>query len=128
MQELDKLVAQAPDEIDLQVLFYNPSAEPQSWAETDLLRIEQRIPGARVDFDEDNSISQQFAVAKSGQVFLYGRDGHLLFSGGITAARGSDDNRGLSAILSLLRGDAHNRLTAPVFGCPLCESALSLRN
>ncbi|MEQ1904555.1 MAG: hypothetical protein ABL888_10245 [Pirellulaceae bacterium] len=120
MQELDKLVAQAPGKIDVQVLFYKPSMEPPSWAETDLLRSARRIPGARVFVDEDNMIAQQFAIATSGQVFLFGRDGDLLFSGGITAGR--------SAILSLLRGEAHNRLATPVFGCPLCESVPGLRN
>jgi hypothetical protein len=59
---------------------------------------------------------------------LYGPGGDLLFSGGITAARGhSGDNCGRSTIISLLTEETAN---APVragpaqtfvFGCPLFD-------
>jgi hypothetical protein len=44
-----------------------------------------------------------FGAATWGQTMVYGRDGRLLFSGGITAARGHyGDNAGTQAIAALL--------------------------
>jgi hypothetical protein len=52
-------------------------------------------------------------------VVLYNAAGALLFSGGITAARGHEgDNAGREMVLAhLAANDAGRR--APVFGCPL---------
>jgi hypothetical protein len=51
---------------------------------------------------------------------LYGSEGNLLFSGGITAARGHEgDNAGRSAIISCLTKSEAERNQTPVFGCSL---------
>ena len=55
----------------------------------------------------------------SGHALLFDRDGHLLFSGGITPARGHEgDNFGASAIAARLAGRPAPAET-PVFGCPI---------
>ena len=56
------------------------------------------IPGVEVVSDEDDAQSAAFGAAVSGQTLLYDREGRLIFSGGITAARGhAGDNAGRSA-------------------------------
>jgi hypothetical protein len=53
---------------------------------------------------------------------LYDGNGRLLFSGGITGARGhSGDNAGRSTVLSLLSRDTVDRAETPVFGCSLFD-------
>ena len=70
---------------------------------------------------DDGREARLFGAATSGQTMVYGRNGHLLFSGGITAARGHyGDNAGASAIGALLEQPTpqSGRKTA-VYGCAL---------
>jgi hypothetical protein len=70
--------------------------------------------------DEDATQAAVFGVAVSGQTLLYDAAGRLIFSGGITDARGhSGDNAGRGALVSLLNGRASTVTRTPVFGCLL---------
>ena len=61
-----------------------------------------------------------FHAETSGQTALYDATGNLLFSGGITSARGHEgDNDGRAAVVSLLTSDGAEERETPVFGCPL---------
>jgi hypothetical protein len=78
--------------------------------------------------DEGGALSRRFGVLTSGHVLLYDRGGRLLFSGGITGARGHrGDNEGRRAVLARLLGEPVERSSAPAFGCPLFESQPALR-
>ena len=102
-----------------EVRFIRPKGVPADWEQTSLWRAAAAIPGVSVYFDDEGALARRLGAETSGQVLLYGPDGDLLFSGGITRARGQDgDNAGRRAILSLLSGQAALRET-PVFGCPL---------
>jgi hypothetical protein len=81
--------------------------------------------------DDSGREAGRFGAATLGQTLLYDADGSLLFSGGITAARGhAGDNAGRSELVSLLnrglsapvvtmnRGQSARDATH-VFGCPL---------
>ena len=62
----------------------------------------------------------RFHVTTSGQTLLYSAAGELLFSGGITFARGhAGDNAGRTAIESYSAGDSPGYRQTPVFGCPI---------
>jgi hypothetical protein len=77
--------------------------------------------------DEGGALSRRFGVLTSGHVLLYDPAGRLLFSGGITPARGHrGDNFGRRAVLVGLLGEPAERSTAPAFGCPLLESQPAL--
>jgi hypothetical protein len=68
-------------------------------------------------------------IATSGQAFLYDAWGHLLFSGGITAARGHiGDNMGRRSVASLVSGKPSALTSTPVFGCPLIEDHKTARS
>ena len=113
-------MAQAQGRVIAYVLFLKPTGSSTDWEKTDLWQSAARIPGVNVVADDNGIEARRFHAVTSGQTALYDVDGHLLFSGGITSARGhSGDNAGRSAIVSLLNtGDADLTETA-VFGCPL---------
>jgi hypothetical protein len=74
--------------------------------------------------DRDAAESRRFRAETSGDALLYDEHGRLLFSGGITVARGhAGDNAGLGAIEALVRGDTNVRRQTPVFGCALNDWA-----
>jgi hypothetical protein len=79
-----------------------------------------RLPRITIRKDRGGIESRRFNVTTSGHVLLYEVDGRLVFSGGITAARGHrGDSFGRSALLSWIRGGGNVRRQSCVFGCPL---------
>ena len=120
MAELARMMARFHDRIDATVLFWTPRDAPPDWSSGDLWSSARRIPGVEVRSDLDGREASRFAVATSGGVVLYDAGGHLLFQGGITAARGHEgDSFGQERIASLLTTGAADRADAPVFGCAL---------
>jgi hypothetical protein len=66
----------------------------------------------------------RFGAETSGHTLLYGADGRLLFSGGITASRGhAGENAGESAIIALVNHQTPLRSQTLVFGCSLTNHA-----
>jgi len=126
--ELALIMARAHGTTDAHVLFYRPAGVAADWHETDLWRAATQIPGVHVSVDHGGIEQRRFAVMTSGHTLLYGADGALQFSGGITPARGhSGDNAGRTAISSLLMGAPSDRHTTFIFGCSLsnrCPSCL----
>jgi CBS domain-containing protein len=118
--ELAELMARLPGRVAARVLFMKPHEFPDGWEQTDTWRSAEHIPGVTVIRDVDGKEAARFGAVTSGQTALYGADGRLLFSGGITASRGHiGDNAGLDRIVSLVtRGEA-DRGTSKVFGCAI---------
>jgi hypothetical protein len=76
----------------------------------------------QVVFDPTGTEARRFRVRTSGHVVLYGADGRLQFSGGITDARGhAGESVGRRAVLAWLRDEADRPRTAPVYGCSLFD-------
>lgn len=118
--ELAILMAQAERRVNARVLFVKPPDFADDWEKTDLWASAAAIPGVTVSVDEEGAEARRFGSHTSGQVVLYGADGSLLFSGGITSARGhAGDNAGRSALAALLAGDQTGVNQTPVFGCPI---------
>lgn len=118
--ELARLMAQARGRVTAYVLLVKPSGFPDGWENTDLLTSASAIPGVTVVRDDGGVEAGRFRAATSGQTVLYDAGGKLLFSGGITSARGHEgDNAGRAAIVSLLNAHEEGRRGTPVFGCPL---------
>jgi hypothetical protein len=94
------------------------------WERTGLWDAASAIPGVTALRDEDGREASVFRAETSGQTFLYAPDGHLLFSGGTTGARGhAGDNAGRATILALLTNGTADRHGTPVFGCSLFAPA-----
>ncbi len=121
--ELGKLVVHCKIKPKSYVLFLSPTSMPSDWEKTDLWHAANSVPGATVLSDINGVEAQKFNSYTSGQTIIYNTKGKLIFSGGITGARGQEgDNLGLnSAILSLQENSSKNQ-TASVFGCSLISS------
>ena len=124
--ELERLVAQLGDGLVIHVVFLHPGNMPMDWHQTALWARVCSIPSARVIDDLGCKLTHRFGVATSGEAYLYGASGKLLFAGGITRARGhSGDSPGRAAILSLISNEADLGEVTPsccsVYGCPLFE-------
>lgn len=118
--ELARLMTQAEGRVAAYVLFVKPQGFSDEWEKTDLWSSAEAIPGVTAVRDDGSVEALRFRAATSGQVALYDAGGGLLFSGGITSARGhAGDNAGRAAIVSLLATGGAERSDAPVFGCPL---------
>jgi predicted heme/steroid binding protein len=110
--------------VDARVVFFKPEEASQDWAVTDIWKAAATIPGVTVQTDSEGREALNFRASTSGHVVLYDVNGQLLFSGGITEARGHmGDNDGRSAVVNLLRHGKSTLSATPVFGCTIQESA-----
>jgi len=120
LDELEEILARAKSHPKTYVLFLKPSTTDASWEQTDLWQTASRLPGVTVIRDEEGREAARFGAATSGQTFLYDARGALLFSGGITGARGHfGDNDGLDAVVALVRGQHPVLSHTFAFGCAL---------
>jgi hypothetical protein len=116
--ELARLMAHAQGRARVYVFLSRPSDTGPGSERTDLWQSAAEIPGVEVLSDDNDVQSAAFGAAVSGQTLLYDPQGHLIFSGGITAARGhAGDNAGSNAVLALLTGGVPAVTATPVFGC-----------
>lgn len=123
LAELSRLMTVARGRVAVHVLFIKPAGAGGEWVEGDLWAGAAAIPGVRVAADEGGREAARFGAGTSGLTLLYGADGRLLFSGGITAARGHEgDNAGRDALAGLLTDDKGEVSETPVFGCQLFDS------
>ena len=124
MSELAQLMARLQGRVTAYVLFVKPKESGHAWEDTNLRRSAEAIPGVKVVFDPDGVEAGRFGAETSGHTLLFGADGRLLFSGGLTASRGhAGGNAGESAILALVNHQTPARTETLVFGCPLLNSA-----
>jgi hypothetical protein len=131
LDELGEALARAGTRPETYVLFLKPEEFSNGWEQTDSWRQAAAIPHVTVVRDDSGLEARRFGAATSGQTLLYDASGNLLFSGGITAARGhAGDNAGRSELVSLLNGgrsappralnrEQSGRDATSVFGCPL---------
>jgi hypothetical protein len=110
------------------VLFMSPHDMPDGWEKSDTWRRAEEIRGVTVLRDGDGQLAARFGARVSGHTVVYDAGGHLVFSGGMTSARGhSGDNAGRSAIVHFLGGQASSAPASgvgplartPTFGCGL---------
>ena len=128
VRELARVVARAPARAAIRMIFDVSDAGDAGDAgvghvapqESRLWRMANAIPGVVTVVDRDGSETAAFGAHVSGQAFLYDEAGHLLFRGGITAARGhGGDNDGADSLVALLTGGVAPRERTAVFGCAL---------
>ena len=120
LAELAEILARTGNRPKTYVLFLRPAGFAEGWEKSDLWQSAARLPGVTLVRDDEGREARRFGAATSGQTLLYNAGGALVFSGGITGARGQmGANAGQMALINLLdRGHADRRGTS-VFGCPL---------
>ncbi|HLX37580.1 MAG TPA: hypothetical protein VKR29_07240 [Candidatus Binataceae bacterium] len=123
--ELAELMAHMKGQLRAWVLFVRPHDFAENWAESDLWQSARAIPGVHTLIDDDGREARRFGAATSGETLLYDSGGHLLYAGGVTAARGHfGDNAGITAIFERIdNAHAHRFGSAAVYGCPLFASS-----
>jgi hypothetical protein len=127
--ELNRLLTRVSTNISVQVVFMQPNIVPKDWTQTALWKSAAAIPGVTVLADSEGAEAKRFGAESSGYVVLYNEHGNLIFSGGITSARGhAGDNAGESAIIALLNNKNSNIRSTPVFGCGLLNRSKDLPN
>ena len=118
--EFAEILARATTPPRTFVVFLKPLGLGVDWEKTDLWRAAERLPGVNVVRDDEGHEATRFGVVTSGQTVLYDQSGALLFSGGITGARGhAGDNAGRASLVSLLNQGRTDLTATSVFGCPL---------
>jgi hypothetical protein len=122
MAELAVLMSRVGAHARAHVLFVRPRAVDPDWEKTALYQSAAAIPGVTAHTDPGGDEAALFRAATSGQVVAYDASGRLIFSGGITGARGHEgDNAGLSRVLALLSGKPADGHESKVFGCALAS-------
>jgi hypothetical protein len=121
LEELQQLLADFPD-LKATVYFYKPSSFEKGWEKTELWRKSLDNSRLQAIVDIDGRMAKLFNASTSGEVLVYDRNDKLMFSGGITAARGHvGDNFGVDAIADMLRNPEKETIpkVTPVFGCAI---------
>jgi hypothetical protein len=120
LDELAEILARAKTHPRTYVLFLKPSSVDAGWEQTDLWKRAAALPNVTVLRDDAGLEAKRFGVETSGQTFLYDDHGALIFSGGITGARGhAGENAGELSLVALLSEQQPARRKTNVFGCPL---------
>jgi hypothetical protein len=118
--ELAEVLARSSRRPKTYVVFLKPFGFAKDWEKTDLWRTAASLPDVTVIRDDEGLEAARFGASTSGQTVLYDRDGALLFTGGITGARGhAGDNAGRASLLELLHHGKARRSWTSVFGCRL---------
>jgi hypothetical protein len=124
INELAEIMARGQGRMDAYVLLFKPKQSGADWDDTALRRRAAAIPGVKLLSDVDGAEARRFGAETSGHTLLFDRDGHLLFSGGITQSRGHDgENAGERAIVSMVNNQPAGRARTFVFGCSLGKSS-----
>jgi hypothetical protein len=125
LDELAEALARTNGAAKTYVLFIRPAGFTDGWERTDLWQRAVAIPGVTPVRDDQGIEAARFGTVTSGQTLLYGADGALLFSGGITGSRGhAGDNDGRAGLIAQLTRTGRGQTRTSVFGCPLFARGL----
>ena len=120
VRQLARALSQSRSALTIQALVFLPADKPEDWAESSLVRELRAIPGTRVSLDPGGAQTRLFGVRTSGHVLMYAGDGRLIFSGGITPARGHEgSSAGMEGLITRLRGQEAGVDRSVVYGCPI---------
>lgn len=126
MAELNRTLTHCKDLVTPHVLFVRPKGVSDDWMDTSLRKSVEAIPGVKSQIDNEGREAALFGAESSGYVVLYNPDGKLLFSGGITSARGHEgDNAGENLVLVGLSGHVAKLKHTPVYGCSLQDKCVA---
>jgi hypothetical protein len=120
LDALEQILTQVPVQVCVEIVLLTPEEAADDRIGEGLESRARSLPGAEVVLDPEGVEARCFGVRTSGHVVLFDKDGHLLYSGGITDGRGhAGENIGRQTVMAWLIGEAVQRRTAPVYGCPL---------
>jgi len=116
--ELARLLRLSPT-LRATVVFSTPDQYDPAWSQSPIVEQAKKMAGVTVVEDPGGAETVRFGGLTSGTTLAYSESGQLLYSGGITRARGlSGDNPGFRALVSAL-GQGRPELHLPTYGCLL---------
>jgi hypothetical protein len=122
LNELRQILLTCPEAAAVYIYFRTPATPSADWTRTALWEEAATLPGTTLVSDTDGAVARHCGAATSGHVLLYGADGELRFSGGITGARGHlGENSGRSAVVAILSGGPAVGRQNATYGCPLFD-------
>lgn len=114
---IDNLLTLTADErkkLDITLIYTGPDPKHSK-----ILSKAASLAEAKTVFANEVAVLAKYGARTSGQAYLYSPTGDLIFSGGLTEARGvPGDAIGMSAIRNTLEGRPCPK-QAPVYGCAL---------
>jgi hypothetical protein len=123
LAELDRLRSRLDGRLAAYVVFLRPAGADGAWDRSALWDKVAAMPGVTAVRDLDGREAVRFGAVTSGHTLVYDAQGGLLFSGGLTAARGREgEAQGARQIISLLATGRSERSASPVFGCALRQA------
>ncbi len=125
IENLRQAVDRSKDRIRIVAFGFCPSDQPDSWISSPLTTNLRRLK-ASVVADKSGEYCSKFGVTTSGHVLLYGHQGQLLFSGGITSGRGHEGVCPATRdLVKQIKAEAGSQIRWPVFGCSIVTSEVS---
>jgi hypothetical protein len=123
LQHFARTANLSSENIDINCVFTCPDTNYTEWTNTVLVNRAREIPDATIRFDRNGTIINQFHVTTSGHVLLYSKNGKLMYSGGVTLARGHEgNNKNREAFENAMSDSTTSSDECPVFGCKLLDS------
>lgn len=128
MTELSHLAEELDGRAAIHVILVRPPGTDAGFEEGAIADRAKQLKGADVAIDQDGVEATRFRAKTSGSVVVYGSHGELLFTGGITSARGHEGRApGFDRILALVAGKSSERHDAPTFGCALQDKVTAVQ-
>lgn len=118
--ELTEIMADTRHDATVDVVLIEPANAEPGWSGAGPWESFKRIARSSVVTDRGGVEAKRFGAKTSGFTVVYDAKGRLLFSGGITGARGHvGDNEGRQLVLEQLMRASTAARTHDVFGCGL---------
>lgn len=120
LSELRRVVSRVDQRAHYTVVFELPQGSPDGFLDSDNWREVGTIAGVDRVVDDEGREGKRFGALTSGHVVAYDAAGQLLFTGGITNARGHEGtNASEDRLLDALIAAAPHRSPLPIYGCEL---------
>ena len=120
LTELQAILDTAPGTLSAWVVVLKPHGMGDDWTHSETWSMASHMAGVTVVMDDDGHEAALFGASTSGHTVLYDKVGKLVFTGGITGARGHvGDNAGRERVLSLVQTGTADANTHEVYGCGL---------
>jgi hypothetical protein len=120
VDELADIVTHAAGKLTVHILAVRPPGLSIDPTHSALIEKAGALAGVTITLDDEGKEAALFGAKTSGHTNLYDAKGDLLFSGGITEARGhTGSNPGERALLSFVQGTPSSLNRTAVYGCSL---------
>ncbi|MEL6497291.1 MAG: hypothetical protein AAF937_06175 [Planctomycetota bacterium] len=114
----------AESSADVAVVLSGPAADRPDWQTTPNAKRTLQHSHLDIVHDPGGSLAERYGAHTSGHTVIYASSGDLVFSGGLSSARGMrGPSQGLGALEAALNDSTPAVSSAPVFGCRIADTS-----